>query len=78
MSTAAFTVVRAARLVDCAKAHLVVVPVDEVGPLIASGALTISRSGPHGERARVGKIADPVEPGDMLADRKSTRLNSSH
>ena len=36
-----------------------VVPVDEVGPLIASGAVTIG--------ARVGRIADPVVPGDVLA-----------
>lgn len=73
MTTATFTVERAARLVDCAKAHLVVVPVDEVGPLIASGALTIgARTGasstPTGKiGARTGKIADRVEPGDLIA-----------
>jgi 23S rRNA pseudouridine1911/1915/1917 synthase len=35
------------------------VPVDAVGPLIASGAVTIN--------GRVGRIADPVEVGDVLA-----------
>ena len=47
------------RLVDHAKAHLAVVPVDEVGPLIASGAITIG--------GRPGRIADPVADGDVLA-----------
>jgi 23S rRNA pseudouridine1911/1915/1917 synthase len=46
------------RLVDHAKAHLAVVPVDGVGPLIATGAITI---GP-----RVGRIADRVCTGDVL------------
>jgi 23S rRNA pseudouridine1911/1915/1917 synthase len=46
------------RLVDHAKAHLVVVPVGDVGPLIAAGALTIN--------GRVAKIADPVTPGDAI------------
>jgi 23S rRNA pseudouridine1911/1915/1917 synthase len=47
------------RLVDYAKAHLAVVPSDAVGPLIATGAMTLGD--------RVGKIADPVHAGDMLA-----------
>jgi 23S rRNA pseudouridine1911/1915/1917 synthase len=55
---ASFTVTRAGRLVDCAKAHLVVVPVSEVGPLIARGAVTVN--------GQVGKIADPVAHGDVL------------
>jgi 23S rRNA pseudouridine1911/1915/1917 synthase len=54
-----FTAVRAERLVDAAKAHLGVVPVDAIGPLIATGAVTIGE--------RVGKINDPVAPGDVLA-----------
>jgi len=73
MAPARFTVVRPARLVDAAKAHLVVVPVDEVGPLIASGVVTVARSpvtiardGPAPVAPR-GKIADPVVPGDVLA-----------
>ena len=66
MAPARFTVVRPARLVDCAKAHLVVVPVDEVGPLIATGAVTIARGGP-GAVAYTGKIADAVVPGDVIA-----------
>lgn len=56
---ARFMAVRAERLVDAAKAHLGVVPVDEVGPLIASGAIAIG--------ARVGTINDPVAIGDVLA-----------
>jgi 23S rRNA pseudouridine1911/1915/1917 synthase len=46
------------RLVDYAKAHLAVVDVPAIGPLIASGAVTIND--------RVGRIADPVHTGDML------------
>jgi len=48
-----------ARLVDYSKAHLVVVDVSAVGPVIASGAVTIN--------GRAGRIADPVAPGDVLA-----------
>jgi 23S rRNA pseudouridine1911/1915/1917 synthase len=47
------------RLVDHAKAHLVVVPVGDIGPLIAAGAVTIN--------GRVAKIADPVTPADTIA-----------
>ncbi len=47
-----------ARLVDAAKAHLVVVPVDRVGPLIAAGCVTID--------GRIGAIAELVHPGDVL------------
>jgi len=46
------------RLVDHAKAHLVVVPVGDVGPLIAAGAITVN--------GRVGKIADPVRAADPI------------
>jgi 23S rRNA pseudouridine1911/1915/1917 synthase len=47
------------RLVDYAKAHLAVVEVSAVGPLIASGAITINQ--------RIGRIADRVVGGDVLA-----------
>jgi 23S rRNA pseudouridine1911/1915/1917 synthase len=47
-----------ARLVDAAKAHLVVVRIDRVGPLIAAGGVTID--------GRVGAIAELVHPGDVL------------
>ena len=47
-----------ARLVDVAKLHLVVVPVGEIGGLIARGAIEIGD--------RVGRIADPVRVGDVL------------
>jgi 23S rRNA pseudouridine1911/1915/1917 synthase len=56
---ARFTAVRPERLVDVAKAHLGLVPVDAIGPLIATGAVTIG--------ARVGTINDPVAVGDVLA-----------
>ena len=46
------------RLVDHAKAHLVVIDVPAIGPLIASGGLTIN--------GRVGRIADPVAPTDVV------------
>lgn len=46
------------RLVDHAKAHLAVVDVPAIGPLIASGGLTIN--------GRIGRIADPVEPTDVV------------
>jgi 23S rRNA pseudouridine1911/1915/1917 synthase len=46
------------RLVDYAKTYLVVVPVHEIGELIAGGALTID--------GRRGSIADPVTPGARL------------
>lgn len=46
------------RLVDHAKDHLVVVDVPAIGPLIAAGGLTIN--------GRVGRIADPVEPSDVI------------
>jgi 23S rRNA pseudouridine1911/1915/1917 synthase len=47
-----------ARLVDVAKAHLICVPVDRVGPLIAAGRVTID--------GRVGKIAQLVSSGAEL------------
>ena len=47
------------RLVDIAKQHLAVLPIDQVGPLIAAGAITI-----NGE---TGAINDLVRPGDLLA-----------
>ncbi|HEY3803569.1 MAG TPA: RluA family pseudouridine synthase [Kofleriaceae bacterium] len=53
-----------ARLVDAAKAHLVVVPVDRVGPLIAAGGVTIDgRAGRIAEMADLGALLDatPVE-----------------
>lgn len=46
------------RLVDYAKAYLVVVPVHEVGGLIARGGLTID--------GRPGRIADLVGSGDVV------------
>ncbi len=59
LDTASVHVVRhAARLVDYAKAHLAVVPVGDVGPLIARGGIRIGD--------RVGRIDDPVAPGDVL------------
>lgn len=47
------------RLVDHAKAHLVVVPVGDIGPLIAAGAVTVN--------GRVARIADAVVPTDTIA-----------
>lgn len=47
------------RLVDYAKAHLVVVPIDAVGGLIAGGALSIA--------GRAGRIAELVRSGDVIA-----------
>jgi 23S rRNA pseudouridine1911/1915/1917 synthase len=49
----------AVRLVDHTKAYLVVVRVDDVGPLIARGALSI-----NGCRGRIG---DLVQPTDVVA-----------
>ncbi|HEY5945623.1 MAG TPA: RluA family pseudouridine synthase [Kofleriaceae bacterium] len=48
----------ATRLVDYVKAHLAVVDVPAVGPLIASGQVTINGT--------VGRIAEPVRTGDVL------------
>ena len=47
------------RLVDYAKAHLVVVPVRAVGPLIAQQRVTINN--------RVGRMDDEVRPSDVVA-----------
>ncbi len=47
------------RLVDYAKAHLVTVPIDDVGGLIARGAITINGA--------PGKIAAPVSTEDIVA-----------
>jgi 23S rRNA pseudouridine1911/1915/1917 synthase len=47
------------RLIDVAKQHLAVVPVDQVGPRIAGGALAIN--------GRTGAINDLVGAGDVLA-----------
>ena len=47
------------RLVDYAKAHLVVVPIHEVGGLIARGGLSID--------GRTGRIADLVCAGDVVS-----------
>ncbi len=47
-----------ARLVDVAKAHLVVVPVDAIGGLIDAGGIRI------GDRR--GRIPELVRPGDVL------------
>jgi 23S rRNA pseudouridine1911/1915/1917 synthase len=58
VTVACTEVVGEARLVDYAKAHLAVVEVNAVGPLIASGAITIND--------RVGRIADLVRTGDVL------------
>ncbi|MBA3538426.1 MAG: RluA family pseudouridine synthase [Deltaproteobacteria bacterium] len=46
------------RLVDYAKAHLVVVPVSQIGPLIARGGLHIAD--------RVGQMAELARTGDVL------------
>jgi 23S rRNA pseudouridine1911/1915/1917 synthase len=51
-------VVQPARLVDVAKAHLVVVPVGEIGGLIARGGLRIN--------GRIGTMAELVVAGDVL------------
>ena len=48
-----------ARLVDVVKAHLVVVPVGEIGGLIARGAVHLAE--------RVGRMAELVRDGDVLA-----------
>lgn len=47
------------RLVDYAKAHLVVVPVRAVGPLIAQQRVTINN--------RIGRMDDEVRPADVVA-----------
>jgi 23S rRNA pseudouridine1911/1915/1917 synthase len=47
-----------ARLVDHAKAHLVAVPVREIGELITTGAITV-----NGHRGRIGEL---VQPGDTV------------
>ncbi|HEX4451900.1 MAG TPA: RluA family pseudouridine synthase [Kofleriaceae bacterium] len=47
-----------ARLVDVAKAHLIAVPVDRVGPLIAAGGIMID--------GRAGAIAELVHAGNEL------------
>ena len=47
------------RLVDHAKAHLVVVPVGDIGDLITRGAITIN--------GRPARVADPVHDGDVIA-----------
>lgn len=47
------------RLVDFAKAHLVTVPVREIGPLIAHGRVTVN--------GRAGRMADEVLPGDVVS-----------
>jgi 23S rRNA pseudouridine1911/1915/1917 synthase len=49
---------RLTRLVDHAKAHLVVVLVGDVGPLIAAGAVTVN--------GRVGTMSEPVTPDDTI------------
>jgi 23S rRNA pseudouridine1911/1915/1917 synthase len=61
VETATFTVgavAVGARLIDVAKQHLAVVAVDEIGPRIAAGAITL--------RGRAGKINDRVAAGDVL------------
>ena len=55
----AFIVGAPVRLFDTVKAHLAVVPVGEVGPLIARGGLTLN--------GRVAPINDRMDPGDELA-----------
>jgi 23S rRNA pseudouridine1911/1915/1917 synthase len=57
---------RSGRLVDVAKAHLIAVPVDRVGPLIAAGGVSIN--------GRVGEIASPVIDGDRLDARVPAEL----
>src|SRR5260221_5763480 len=47
------------RLVDYAKAHLAVVAIDAIGPLIAAGAVLLG--------ARIGRIDYPVHTGDTVA-----------
>lgn len=44
-STNGFAAPRAGRLVDLAKAHLVVVPMSEIGPLLASGGVRVDGRG---------------------------------
>jgi 23S rRNA pseudouridine1911/1915/1917 synthase len=58
-SLATWRVDAGARLVDYAKAHLVTVPIDAVGPLIAAGAISID--------GKIGVIAERVHAGDELA-----------
>lgn len=59
MSVTVGEVTPGTRLVDYVKAHLAVVPVNDVGPLIASGAIQID--------GRVGRIADGVAAGQVLS-----------
>ncbi|HET9991324.1 MAG TPA: RluA family pseudouridine synthase [Kofleriaceae bacterium] len=54
-----FVVATPGRLVDVAKQHLAVVPIDEVGPLIAGGRVQVD--------GRAGAIDDRVEVGAVLA-----------
>ena len=61
VATPCFTVGEVApgtRLIDVAKQHLVVVPVDQVGPRIAGGAIA--------NNGRAGAINDPVHAGDVV------------
>jgi 23S rRNA pseudouridine1911/1915/1917 synthase len=59
MAPASFTVVTSgARLVDVARQHLAVIPIDQVGPAIAAGAITVN--------GRVGTINERLTAGDQL------------
>jgi 23S rRNA pseudouridine1911/1915/1917 synthase len=56
---ATFIAISHGRLVDVTKQHLAVVPIDDVGPLIANGRVQLA--------GRTGRIDDAVHPGDSLA-----------
>lgn len=56
---ASFTAISHGRLVDVTKQHLAVVPIDDIGPLIANGRVQLA--------GRIGRIDDEVRPGDVLA-----------
>jgi 23S rRNA pseudouridine1911/1915/1917 synthase len=57
VTAACFVVETPGRLVDVAKQHLVVVPVDEIGPLIAEGHVFVDgRTGAIGERVEAGAV----------------------
>ena len=56
---ASFTAISHGRLVDVTKQHLAVVPIDDIGPLIANGRVQLA--------GRIGRIDDEVRPGDALS-----------
>ena len=70
MTAACFVVETPGRLVDVAKQHLVVVPIDEIGPLIAAGRVLAG--------GRVGTIDQRVDAGAELATDASGLAPEDH